>query len=51
PILGVVSAVRNDALQRRERLSLKRFLAAVLALLVVFGAGMALMYYRASLVG
>jgi polysaccharide chain length determinant protein (PEP-CTERM system associated) len=51
PILGVVSAVRNDALQQRERRSLKRFLASVLALLVVFGAGMAFMYYRAGLVG
>lgn len=50
PILGVVSAVRNDALQRRERRSFKRFLASVLALLVVFGIGMALMYYRAGLV-
>jgi len=49
PILGVVSAVRNDALQQSERRSLKRFLAAVLALLVVFGAGMAFMYYRAGL--
>ncbi len=49
PVLGVVSAVRNDALQRRERRSLKRFLVSVLALLVVFGAGMALMYYRAGL--
>ncbi len=49
PILGVVSAVRNDALQRRESRSLKRFMASVLALLVVFGVGMALMYYRAGL--
>jgi polysaccharide chain length determinant protein (PEP-CTERM system associated) len=50
PILGVVSAVRNDVVQRRERRSLKRFLASVVALLVVFGAGMAFMYYRAGLV-
>jgi len=50
PILGVVSAVRNDALQLSERRSLKRFLAAVLALLVEFGAGMAFMYHRAGLV-
>jgi len=50
PILGVVSAVRNDALQQSERRSIKRFLAAVLALLVVFGAGMAFMYHRAGLV-
>jgi polysaccharide chain length determinant protein (PEP-CTERM system associated) len=50
PILGVVSAVRNNVVQRRERRSLKRFLASVLALLVVFGAGMAFMYHRASLV-
>lgn len=51
PILGVVSVVRNDALAQRERRSLKRFLAAVVSLLVVFGAGMALMYHRAGLVG
>jgi polysaccharide chain length determinant protein (PEP-CTERM system associated) len=50
PLLGVVGAFRNDAVQQRERRSLKRFLASVLALLVVFGAGMALMYYRAGLV-
>jgi polysaccharide chain length determinant protein (PEP-CTERM system associated) len=50
PILGVVSAVRNDVVQRRERRSLRRFLASVVALLVVFGAGMAFMYYRAGLV-
>ena len=50
PILGVVSAVRNDVVERRESRSLKRFLASVLALLVVFGAGMAFMYYRAGLV-
>jgi hypothetical protein len=50
PILGVVSAVRNNVLERRERRSLKRFLASVLALLMVFGAGMAFMYYRAGLV-
>ena len=49
PILGVVSAVSNDVLKRRERRSLKRFLASVLALLVVFGAGMAFMYHRAGL--
>jgi polysaccharide chain length determinant protein (PEP-CTERM system associated) len=49
PILGVVSVVRNAVVERRERRSLKRFLASVLALLVVFGIGMALMYYRAGL--
>jgi hypothetical protein len=49
PVLGVVSAVRNEAMQRRERRSFKRFLASLLALLVVFGVGMALMYYRAGL--
>ena len=49
PVLGVVSAVRNDAVQRRERRSFKRFMASLLALLVVFGLGMALMYYRAGL--
>jgi polysaccharide chain length determinant protein (PEP-CTERM system associated) len=50
PILGVVSAVHNDAVEKRERRSLKRFLASVLALMVVFGTGMAFMYYRAGLV-
>jgi hypothetical protein len=50
PILGVVSAVHNDAVEQRERRSLKRFLASVLALVVVFGTGMAFMYYRAGLV-
>lgn len=49
PILGVVSAVRNDMVEQRERRSLRGFLASVLALLVVFGAGMAFMYYRAGL--
>lgn len=50
PVLGVVGVVRNEAMQRRERRSFKRFLASLLALLVVFGVGMALMYYRAGLV-
>lgn len=49
PILGVVSAVRNEAVERRERRSLRRFLASLLALLLVFGAGMAFMIYRAGL--
>lgn len=49
PILGVVSAVRSDMVEQRERRSLRRFVASVFGLLVVFGAGMAFMYYRAGL--
>ena len=49
PLLGVVTLVKHDALFQRERRSLMRFAASVLALVVVFVIGIAVMSYRAGL--
>ena len=51
PLLGVVTMIESDALKRRERRSLKRFLAAVIGLVVVFLIGMAYMAYRSGFFG
>lgn len=51
PLLGVVTMIESDALKRRERRSLKRFLAAVVGLVVVFLIGMAYMAYRSGFFG
>ena len=49
PLLGVVTLVKHDALRRRERRSLMRFAASVLALVVVFVVGIVVMSYRSGL--
>ena len=49
PLLGVVTLVKNDVVRRKEARSLKRFLAAVLALVLLFVVGMAVLYYRSGL--
>lgn len=48
PLLGVVTLIRNEAVQKRESRSLKRFLAAVVALVVVFLLGMAVLSYMSG---
>jgi len=49
PLLGVVTLIKHDAMRQRERRSLMRFAASVLALVVVFVVGIAVMTYRAGL--
>lgn len=49
PLLGVVTLVKTDALRRKEARSLKRFLAAVVALVLLIAIGMAVLSYRSSL--
>lgn len=48
PLLGVVTLIRNEAFRQRESRSLKRFLAAVVALVVVFLVGMAALAYKSG---
>ncbi|WP_137918832.1 XrtA system polysaccharide chain length determinant [Hydrogenophaga sp. 2FB] len=49
PLLGVVTLVKNDTMRRRESRSLRRFLMAILALVVLFLIGMAALSYHSSL--
>jgi len=49
PLLGVVTLVKNDAFLRKESRSLKRFVASVLVLVLLFVIGMAFLYYRSGL--
>jgi hypothetical protein len=49
PLLGVVTLVKNDAMRRRESRSLRRFLLAIMALVVLFLIGMVTLSYRSSL--
>lgn len=46
PLLGVVTLVRNDTVRQREARSLRRFLASVVALVVLFGIGIAWLVVR-----
>ena len=49
PLLGVVGLVRSETVRQRERRSLRRFLLALVALLVLFAAGMVLLTYQPTL--
>ncbi len=51
PLLGVVTLVESNVLKQRERRSLKRFLAAVSSLVVLFLMGIAFMAYRSGFLG
>jgi polysaccharide chain length determinant protein (PEP-CTERM system associated) len=51
PLLGVVSLIVHDELRRKERRSIKRFLAALIGLVALFIAGVAYMAYRTGFVG
>ena len=46
PLLGVVTLVRNEPVRRREARSLRRFIASVAALVVLFGIGIAWLIVR-----
>ncbi len=48
PLLGVVTLIRNDAVRRRELRSLKRFIASLVVLVMMFVIGMAFLSYMAS---
>ncbi|WP_310565137.1 XrtA system polysaccharide chain length determinant [Hydrogenophaga sp.] len=48
PLLGVVTLIRNDAVRRRESRSLKRFIASLVVLVLIFVIGMAFLSYMAS---
>ena len=48
PLLGVVTLIRNDAVRRRESRSLKRFIASLVVLVLMFAIGMAFLSYMAS---
>ncbi len=49
PLLGVVTRIENEAMRKRESRSLMRFLAAVVALVLVFLVGIAVLSYRSGL--
>ncbi len=49
PMLGVVTLVKNEEVRRREARSLRRFLLALGALVVVFVAGMVALSYLPGL--
>ncbi len=49
PLLGVVTLVKNDAMRRRDARSLRRFLMAIMALVVLFLIGMATLSYQSGL--
>jgi len=51
PLLGVVQLVISDEVRRKERRSLKRFLAAFIALIVLYVAGIAFLAYRSGVMG
>jgi len=51
PLLGVVTLVKNDEVRRREARSLRRFLLALGALVVVFVLGMVALAYLPGLGG
>lgn len=48
PLLGVVTLVKTEALRKKEARSLKRFLASVVALVVLVAVGMAVLSYRSG---
>ncbi len=51
PLLGVVDLIPNEALHQREKRSLRRFMAALLALIVLYAGGMAALSYQTRLLG
>jgi polysaccharide chain length determinant protein (PEP-CTERM system associated) len=51
PLLGVVSLVVHDEMRRKERRSIKRFVAALVGLVALFMGGVAYMAYRTGFVG
>jgi hypothetical protein len=51
PLLGVVELIPSDAFRRRESRSFKRFIAALLALFLLYAGGMLALSYRSGLLG
>ncbi len=51
PLLGVVQLVVSDEIRRQERRSLRRFMAAFFALVVIFGVVVVWLAYRSGLMG
>jgi hypothetical protein len=51
PLLGVVELIPSDALRQRELRSLKRFIMALLALVLLYAGGMLALSYLSGLLG
>ena len=51
PLLGVVTMVESDAVKRRERNSLKRFLASLASLVALYAVGVGYVAYRSGFIG
>ena len=51
PLLGVVELIPSDALRQRESKSFKRFIVALLALVLLYAGGMLALSYRSGLLG
>lgn len=51
PLLGVVELVSNEGLRQHELRSLKRFLAALFTLIVLYACGMAVLSYKSGMLG
>ena len=51
PLLGVVELVSNEGLRQHERKSLRRFLTALLTLIVLYAGGMAALSYKSGMLG
>ena len=51
PLLGVVELVSTEGLRQHELRSLKRFLAALFTLIVLYAVGMVLLSYQSGMLG
>lgn len=51
PLLGVVELVSNEGLRQHELRSLKRFLTALFALIVLYAVGMMALSYQSGMLG
>jgi polysaccharide chain length determinant protein (PEP-CTERM system associated) len=51
PLLGVVTMIESDSLKHHEKRSLKRFLASLAALVILFLIGMGALAYRSGFLG
>jgi hypothetical protein len=49
PLLGVVTLVKNDTMRKSESRSLRRFLMAIGALIVLFLMGMVILSYQSGI--
>lgn len=51
PLLGVVDLIPSEELRQREKRSLRRFMAALLALIVLYAGGMLALSYQTRILG